>query len=65
MFDVRLKKNTDVMLSQFFLRSGLKILTCLFYQSTCEPRREKNGFRGFRPGLTQTELYKHRSRLEA
>ena len=30
-----------------------------------EPRREKTGLRGFRPGLTQTELYSHRSMLEA
>ena len=30
-----------------------------------EPRREKTGLRGFRPGLTQTELYSHRKRLEA
>ena len=30
-----------------------------------EPRREKTGLRGFRPGLTQTGLYSHRSRLEA
>ena len=30
-----------------------------------EPRREKTGLRGFRPGLTQTDLYSHRSRLEA
>ena len=29
-----------------------------------EPRREKTGLRGFRPGLTQTDLYSHRSRLE-
>ena len=28
-----------------------------------EPRREKTGLRGFRPGLTQTDLYSHRSRL--
>ena len=25
-----------------------------------EPRYEKNGLRGFRPGLTQTGLYSHR-----
>ena len=25
-----------------------------------EPRREKTGLRGFRPGLTQTWLYSHR-----
>ena len=25
-----------------------------------EPRREKTGLRGFRPGPTQTELYSHR-----
>ena len=30
-----------------------------------EPRREKIGLRGFRPGLTQTDLYSHRSRIEA
>ena len=28
-------------------------------------RREKTGLRDFRPGLTQTDLYSHRSRLEA
>ena len=32
---------------------------------SCEPRREKTGLRGFRPGLTQTDLYSHESRLEA
>ena len=30
-----------------------------------EPRREKTGFRGFRPGPTQTGLYKLRKELEA
>ena len=30
-----------------------------------EPRCEKIGLRGFRPGPTQTELYNHRSWLEA
>ena len=30
-----------------------------------EPRREKTGLRVFRPGLTQTGRYSHRSRLEA
>ena len=30
-----------------------------------ESRRKKTGLRGFRPGLTQTSLYSHRSRLEA
>ena len=29
-----------------------------------ESRLEKTGLRGFRPGLTQTDLYSHRSRLE-
>ena len=32
---------------------------------TNEPRREKTGLRGFRPGPTQTGLYSLRSRLEA
>ena len=30
-----------------------------------EPRREKTGLREFRPGLTQTGLYKLRKELEA
>ena len=30
-----------------------------------EPRCEKTGFRGFRPGSTQTGLYSHRRWLEA
>ena len=29
-----------------------------------EPRSEKTGLRGFRPGLTQTRLYSHRRWLE-
>ena len=32
---------------------------------TYEPRREKTGLRGFRPGPTQTGLYKLRKELEA
>ena len=32
---------------------------------TNEPRCERTGIWGFRPGLTQTGLYSHRSRLEA
>ena len=34
-------------------------------QTSFEPRREKTGLRGFRPGPTQTGLYSLRSRLEA
>ena len=30
-----------------------------------EPVREKTNILGFRPGLIQTRLYSHRSRLEA
>ena len=30
-----------------------------------EPRREKTGLQGFRPGPTQTGLYKLRKELEA
>ena len=32
---------------------------------TYEPRRKKTGLRGFRQGLTQTDLYSHRCGLEA
>ena len=31
---------------------------------TYEPRREKTGLQGWRPGLTQTELYKYRRWIE-
>ena len=34
-------------------------------QSRNEPRYEKTGLRGFRPGLTQTRLYSYRRWLEA
>ena len=34
-------------------------------QVSLEPRSEKTGLRGFRPGLTQTGLYSHRMWLEA
>ena len=30
-----------------------------------EPQREKTGLLGFRPGLTQTNLYSHRKELES
>ena len=42
------------------LKSKLSLLPTL-----CEPRREKTGLRGFRPGPTQTGLYKLRKELEA
>ena len=35
------------------------------FRGTYEPRCEKTGLRGFRPGPTQTELYNHRRKLEA
>ena len=34
-------------------------------EESIEPRSEKTGLRGFRPGLTQTGLYSHRRWLEA
>ena len=37
------------------------ILTCMIY----EPRCEKTGLRGFRPGPTQTGLYSHGRSLVA
>ena len=59
--------------------SDLKIITVYFMlsefsevslcfrtlSSINEPRCEKTGLRGFRPGLTQTRLYNHRRWLEA
>ena len=37
----------------------------LFGRSLIEPVRDKTNNLGFRPGLTQTRLHSHRSRLEA
>ena len=45
-----------------FEHNGLCISLC---KLLFEPRREKTGLRGFRPGPTQTGLYSLRSRLEA
>ena len=39
------------------------LVMCLIYSTTAslyEPRYEKTGLRGFRPGPTQTGLYNHR-----
>ena len=41
-------------------KEGARVATTLN-----EPRREKTGLRGFRPGPTQTGLYKLRKELEA
>ena len=41
---------------------GLDLHSCM---NIIEPHREKTGLRGFRPGLTQTDLYKLRKELEA
>ena len=46
------------------------LTTFLFYRRLVmpgqfEPRCEKTGLRGFRPGLTQTGLYSHRKELES
>ena len=35
------------------------------YHLSIEPRCEKTGLRGFRPGPTQTRLYSHTRWLEA
>ena len=45
--------------SKFLTRPTLKA-NCII-----ELRREKTGLQGFRPGLTQIDLYSHRKELEA
>ena len=42
-----------------------RVLEDIFSQVLYEPRCEKTGLRGLRPGLTQTGLYSHRRWLEA
>ena len=47
-------------------RTGLKPRRQVLPQrGSYEPRSEKTGFRGFRPGQTQTRLYSHTRWLEA
>ena len=44
----------------------VRVFNCLLYGvGKNEPRCEKTGLRGFRPGLTQTGLYSHRRWLGA
>ena len=50
--------------SMLFLRRGLAVAGQAV-RYTYEPRHEKTGFPGFRPGPTQTGLYKLRKELEA
>ena len=52
--------------------SGFSTITCdvgshnsLIEELHIEPRCEKTGLRGFRPGPTQTRLYSYRRLLEA
>ena len=42
-----------------------EVIVELYVCGIYEPRREKTGLRGFRPGPTQTGLYKLRKELEA
>ena len=49
-----------------FSRVAARIIYIFVWlQNIIEPRREKTGLRGFRPGPTQTGLYKLRKELEA
>ena len=54
-----------VILSPLMWQCHESILTDMIALNPDEPRREKTGLQCFRPGLTQTDLYSHRSRLEA
>ena len=51
-----------VLFSEAILKSDLYSLTSIRQN---EPRCEKTGLRGFRPGPTQTRLYNHTRWLEA
>ena len=42
-----------------------EMMKIIFQLSSNEPRREKTGLRGFRPGPTQIRLYNNRRWLEA
>ena len=53
----------------WYCYGAILMLACIIplfltYARIIEPRREKAGLRGFRPGLAQTQLYRHRRCLE-
>ena len=50
----------------FYVKSGQKAPNDIISNvvGIYEPRCEKNGLQGFRPGQTQTGLYSHRSWLD-
>ena len=50
---------------QYFHSPTIFIKSLFSCPGLFEPRREKTGLRGFRPGPTQTGLYKLRKELEA
>ena len=56
------KSNTDVI---FAMLLAVCLSADSFTMFTYEPRSEKTGLRGFRPGPTQTELHSHRRWLES
>ena len=60
---------TGSKLGMIHVLSVLKLRRLCYYigndDKLYEPRREKTGLRGFRPGPTQTGLYKLRKELEA
>ena len=61
-------KYTFVVLFLFFTNPfyiSLHLIYLILLPTPFEPRREKTGLRGFRPGPTQTGLYKLRNELEA
>ena len=58
-------KGTDVSIVKLSTYMIPIIFTVRFCYGSNEPRSEKTGLGGFRPGPTQTGLYNHRRRLEA
>ena len=55
----------DEAVEDFYSLDPTEVLQVGFRLSSYEPRSEKTGHRGFRPGPTQTGLYSHRRWLEA
>ena len=51
--------------SLFYTRDVAVYYLCVVLKMKIEPSHQKTNILGFRPGLTQTGLYSHRSRLEA
>ena len=62
---VMINAQPNVLCMTLYPESLIFVVVLGFYYLSIEPRSEKTGLRGFRPGPTQTGLCSYRGYLEA